>query len=52
MIEIYDQVRKIFIIPSPVLDMDYVPTYDKSDDEETDTTDMPDLETEKSVTQR
>ena len=49
MTEIYDQVRKIVIIRSPVLDMDYVPTYDKSDDEKIDTTDMPDLETEESA---
>ena len=28
MIEVYDQVRKIFIAPSPP-DTDYVPTYEK-----------------------
>ena len=29
MIEVYDQVRKIFIVPSTIPDMNYVPTYDK-----------------------
>ena len=29
MIEVYDQVRKIFIAPSTIPDMNYVPTYDK-----------------------
>ena len=52
MVEVYDQVRKMFIVPSPVLDMDYVVTYDRSDDEEIDTTDMPDLETEESAAKR
>ena len=50
MIEVYDQARKIFITPSPVPDMDCVPTYDKSDDEtgdeQRDTIDMSDLESE------
>ena len=32
MIEIYDQVRKTFITPR-IPDMDYVPTYDKSESE-------------------
>ena len=53
MIEVYDQVRKIFISPSPVPDMGYVPTYDKSDDEadnkQPDTTNMSELETEESA---
>ena len=49
MIEVYDQVRKFFITPCSIPDMDYVPTYDKSDyDEEPRTTDMSDLETGKS----
>ena len=34
MIEVYDQLIKIFITPSPVRDMDYVPIYDKSDEDE------------------
>ena len=60
-IELYDQVRKIFITPSPIPDMDYVQTYDKSDESEEDyessnkqpdTTDMPDLESEESAAQR
>ena len=45
MIEVYDQVRKIFITPT-VVDMDYVLTYDESDDEadneQLDTRDIPD----------
>ena len=38
MIKIYDKVRKIFITPT-VVDMDYIPTYNKSDDEADDETD-------------
>ena len=36
MIEVYDQVKKTFITHSPISDMDYVPTYNKSveDDED------------------
>ena len=61
MIEVYDQVKKKFITPSPVSDMDYVPTYDKSDENEEDyestnkqpdTTDMSDLENEEFAKQR
>ena len=52
MIEVYDQVRKIFITPA-VVEMNYVPAYDESDgktgDEQPDTTDMPDSESEESV---
>ena len=52
MIEVYDQVRKIFITRI-VADMNYVPTYDESDDktgdEQSDTADMSDLENEKSA---
>ena len=33
MIEVYDQVRKIFITPTRA-DMNYVPTYDGSDDKQ------------------
>ena len=33
MIDLYDGVRKFFITLSPVPDMDYVSTYDKSDDQ-------------------
>ena len=55
MIDIYDQVRKIFIVPSE-LDVKYVPTYDKShdkaDNEQPDTTDMPKLESDESAKQR
>ena len=55
MIDLYDQVRKIFITLSPILDMDYVPTYDESDDEigdeQIDTTDMPDFKNEESAEQ-
>ena len=47
MIEVYDQVKKEFITPT-VVDMDYVPTYDKSDNEvdkeQPDTTNVSDLE--------
>ena len=55
MIEVYDQVKKVFITPSSLSDMDYVPTYDKSDEDEEDykspnkqreSTDMSDLESE------
>ena len=61
MIEVYDQVRKIFITPSPIPDMDYVPTYDKSNedekyyeltDEQPDTTNVSDLEGEESAEER
>ena len=49
MIEVYDQVRKIFIIPRSIPNI-YVPTYNKSDDDEKpDTTNMSDLETEESA---
>ena len=52
MIEVYDQVRKIFITRI-VTDVNYVPTYDESDDktgdEQSDTTDMSDLEDETSA---
>ena len=52
MIEVYDQVRKAFITPR-VVDMDYVPTFDESDDKtgdkQPDTTEMPDLECEESA---
>ena len=52
MIEVYDQVRKAFITPA-VVDMDYVPTFDESNDktgdEHPDTTEMPDLESEESA---
>ena len=60
-IEVYDQVKKIFITPSPVSDMGYVTTYDKSDEDEEDyestnkqpgTTDMSDLESEEFAKQR
>ena len=34
MVEVYDQVRRIFITTSPIPDMDYVPTYDKSNGDE------------------
>ena len=48
-IEVYDQVRKIFIIPRSIPNI-YVPTYNKSDDgEKPDTTNMSDLETEESA---
>ena len=59
MIEVYDQVRKIFTTSSPIPDMDYVPTYDKSDkdkedydssNKQPDTTNMP--ESEESAAQR
>ena len=36
MIEVYDQVRKNFITLSPIPDIDYVPTYNKSDEYEED----------------
>ena len=50
MLEVYDQVRKIFVTFRSIHDMDYVPTYDKSDDDEkTDTRDMSGLETEESA---
>ena len=61
MIEVYDQVRKMFTTPSPILDMDYVPTYDKSDEDkedydssnkQPDTTNTPELENEESAAQR
>ena len=56
MIDLYDKVRKIFITPSPVPDMKYVPNYDKLDDEanneQSDTTNMPDLESEESAEQK
>ena len=52
MTEVYDQVRTIFITHT-VVNMDYVPTYDESDDktgdEQLDTTDMSDLESEESA---
>ena len=52
MIVVCDQVRQTFIPPT-VGDMDYVPTYDESDDktgdEQLDTTGMPDLESEESA---
>ena len=52
MIEVYDQVRKTFITPA-VFDMDYVAIYDESDDntddEQLDTTDIPDLKSEESI---
>ena len=52
MIEVYDKVRKFFITPT-VVDMDYVPIYDESDDktgdEQLDTTNMPDLESEETA---
>ena len=52
----HDKVTKIFITPYPIPDMDYVPNYDRSDDEanneQPDTTDIPDLESEKSAEQR
>ena len=52
LIEVYDQVRKFFIPPT-VVDMNYVPTYDESDDktgdEQLDTTDISDLESEESA---
>ena len=65
MINLYDQVRKFFITPSPIPDMDYVLTCDESDDktDEIDTDDekfytrketprdMPDLESEDSGAQ-
>ena len=55
MIDIYDQVRKIFTAPSEP-DVKYVPTYDKSDykadNEQPDTTDMPKLESDESAKQR
>ena len=56
MIDLYDEFRKTFITPSPVPDMNYVPTYDESDDEanneQPDTTDMSDSEIEKSAEQK
>ena len=61
MIDLYDHVRKIFIAPSSVPDMDYVPTYDQSDEDEEvyespnkqpDTTNMSELESEESAAQR
>ena len=56
MIDIYDHVRKILITPSPIPDMNYVPNYDKSDDEanneQSDTTNMTDLESEECAEQR
>ena len=52
MIEVYDQVKKEFITPT-VVDMDYVPTYDKSDNEvdneQPDTTNVSDLESGESA---
>ena len=55
MIVVCDQVRQTFIPPT-VGDMNYVPTYDESDDktgdEQLDTTDMPDLEGEESAEKR
>ena len=56
MIDLHDQVRKFFITPSPIPDTNYVPNYDKSDDEanneQSDTTNMPNLESEESAEQR
>ena len=53
--DIYNQVRKLFIVPSEP-DMNYVPTYDKSDDEadneQPDTTNMPELESDEYAEQR
>ena len=55
MIDIYDQVSKIFIVPSEP-DMNYVPTYDKSDDktdnEQPNTTNMSELEIDESAEER
>ena len=55
MIEVFNHVRKIFITPT-VVDKDYVPTYDESDDrtgdEQLDTTDMHELESEEFAEQR
>ena len=52
MIKVYDNKRKKFITPA-VIDMDYVPTYDRADDkvdnEEISTTYMSDLESEEFV---
>ena len=52
MIEIYDQVRKSFINPT-VVDMNYVTTYNESDnktcDEQLGTKDMPHFESEESA---
>ena len=59
MIEVYDQARRIFIVPSEP-DMNYVPNRGKSDGEadedksankQLDTTDMPDSENEESAEQ-
>ena len=53
--DIYNQVRKLFIVPSEP-DMNYVPTYDKSNDEadneQPDTTNMPELESDEYAEQR
>ena len=54
-IDLYDQVRKIFIALSPISDIDYVPTYDKSDEspyEYIDTTNIAELKSDESVEQR
>ena len=55
MIDIYDQVSKIFIVPSEP-DMNYVPTYDKSDDktdnEQPNTTNMSELGIDESAEER
>ena len=54
-VDLYDGVRKFFITLSPVPDMDYVLTNDKSDDEsnneQPDTTDTSDLGSEESAEQ-
>ena len=58
MIDLCDGVRKVYITTSRVPDVDYVPTYDKSDDEldnndqKLDNTDMPDSESKKSAEQK
>ena len=56
MIDLYDKIRKMFITLSPIPDIGYVPNYDRSDDEanneQPNTTGMPDLECEKSTEQR
>ena len=59
MIEVYNQVKQIFITPFSVSDMNYVPTYDKSDEEDyestnkqLDTTNVSDLKSEKFAEQR
>ena len=55
MVEVYDQVRRIFITPSTMPDMDYVPIwimyekYYELTDEQPDTTNVSDLEGEESA---